>query len=180
MTQTLLAFLAMMIVTLLSINQQQRILRTYEAMLDDEMEVMASGIALQAMEVIEGKAFDSATLGGASVSNPSALTALPFATGNGCSLRGLNTLCDDVDDFHEMTPDTLSFTMRDGATYAFEVTATVQYVTVTGSSVTVSAGPTYEKQITVSLQDVPATPGGRRLLINPVRLSRLKACDTCS
>ncbi len=180
MPQTLLAFLAMMIVTLLAINQQQRVLRIYESMLDDEMEVMAAGVALQALEIIEAQAFDSATLPvGATVTDPSELTALPFATNNGCSLRGLNALCDDVDDFNGMTPDTLSFSMRNGVTYAFEVTATVDYVTTTGASVAISAVPTYDKQITVILQDVPQ-PGGRRLLFNPVRLTRLKSCDACS
>lgn len=176
MPQTLLAFLAMMIVTLLSINQQQRILRTYEAMLDDEMEVMAAGVALQALEVIEATAFDSATLGGATVATPAELTALPFPTGNGCSLRGLNALCDDVDDFHQMTPDTLQFTMRDGTTYAFLVTAEVNYVTTTGAGIAPAVSQTYDKQVTVILQDVPL-PGGRRLLFNPVRLSRLKSWE---
>ncbi len=179
MPQTLLAFLAMMIVTLLAINQQQRVLRIYESMLDDEMEVMAAGVALQALEIIESQAFDSATIGGATVTDPSQLTTLPFATGNGCSLRGLNALCDDVDDFNGMTPDTLTFSMRNGVTYAFEVTATVDYVTTTGASVAIASAPTYDKQITVILQDVPQ-PGGRRMLFNPVRLTRLKSCDECS
>ncbi len=178
MPQTLLAFLAMMIVTLLSMNQQQSLLRAYEAMLDDEMEVMAGSIALQAMEVIQARAFDSATIAGP-VTDPSALTAPPFATDNGCSLRGLNTLCDDVDDFHMMTPDTLSFSLRGGLTYRFSVTAEVRYIDTTGSLDTPSLTPTYDKEVVVVVRDVPL-PNGRHVLRNPVRLPRLKSCEVCS
>ena len=108
MPQTVLAFLAMMIVTLLSLNQQQSMLLAYELMVNDEMEFMASAVALRAMEYVTRRDFDAAVSGAGTVASPAALQDLPFLSGNACKLEGaLVVLCVDLDDFHKMLPDTL-------------------------------------------------------------------------
>jgi len=64
MQQTILALLALMIASLFSYNQDRSLLRLREAMVDTEMEVMASGVAIQVMEYIGRKAFDDKTTNG--------------------------------------------------------------------------------------------------------------------
>ena len=172
MPQTVLAFLAMMIVTMLSLNQQQSMLLAYELMLNDEMEFMASAIAQQALEYVSQREFDAAVAGSGTVNNPSELQDLPFVTGNNCKLIGLPILCTDLDDFHQMAPDTLRFVGRDNSTgFDFAVTAEVFYVDVSlnpDSSVTYE---TYSKVIAVEAEDVTG------IMLKPIRLSRLIVCE---
>ena len=59
MTETLYAFLAMALITLLSLNQQRSTLATYQNLIHSEFELMANGVALQEMEILSGKEFDS-------------------------------------------------------------------------------------------------------------------------
>jgi hypothetical protein len=173
MPQTLLAFLAMLIVTLLSLNQQQALLRAYESILDDEMEVMGAGIGLQAMEHIMAQDFD-ANLFPTSLID---LEAQPFETGKGCTFSSVSP-CTDVDDFHLMQPDTVDFDIR-GAAMQFLVTAEVYYVDVDGDLSTPSASQTVNKEVVVVVQSVPL-PDGRRLLRSPIRLRRIASCEVCA
>lgn len=53
MPQTLLAFLAMMIAALASINQYTAQLQAYEAMYRSEFELMANALVLEEMEIID-------------------------------------------------------------------------------------------------------------------------------
>jgi len=61
MPQSLLAILALMIASLFSVSQQRNIIGNYENMIRSELEIMASGVALQVMEDIAGHPFDAAT-----------------------------------------------------------------------------------------------------------------------
>ncbi len=172
MPQTVLAFLAMMIVTMLSLNQQQSMLLAYELMLNDEMEFMASAVALRSIEYISQRDFDNAVAGGATVANPSELQDLPFVQNNFCRLQGalFSNPCIDIDDFHGMTVDTVAFSAR-ADSFAFAIRAEVQYVDDAinpDSSVTYE---TYAKLISVEAQDVMG------IMLQPIRITRLVVCE---
>ena len=172
MPQTVLAFLAMLIVTMLSLSQQQTMLLAYELMLNDEMEVMAAAISMQAMEYISQREFDAAVAGTNSVANPNELQDWPFTAGNSCSLQGPLLFCTDLDDFHQMTADTLEFVGRDDTSpFRFTVTADVAYVDPALNPDSTVSYETYAKLISVSVRDVTD------IMLQPITLSRLIVCE---
>lgn len=61
MQQTLLSLLALLLVTLLSFNQQQASIQSQQQIVRAEMEQMALGVAMQTMEVIREREFDART-----------------------------------------------------------------------------------------------------------------------
>jgi hypothetical protein len=61
MQQTLLSLLALLLVTLLSFNQQQASIQSQQQIVRAEMEQMALGVAMQTMEVIRAREFDAKT-----------------------------------------------------------------------------------------------------------------------
>ena len=168
MSQTLMAFLAMLIVSLLSFNQQRALLQAYDAMIDDELEVMASGVAMQAMEYIATQAFDD----NAPVSTPTALTMPPFETGQACPLGsatgGGYDVCDDLDDFHQMQWEQVPFAL-DADTLFFAVRAEVYYLDAALQRIST---PSYTKEVVVTVRDWQGFSGARPLMRSPVRLSR--------
>ncbi len=172
MPQTVLAFLAMMIVTLLSLNQQHSMVLAYELMLNDEMEFMASAVAQRALEYISQREFDAAVAGTATVTDSSSLQLPPFSIGNDCSLIGdpALTSCTDLDDFHGMLPDTLKFVSRDGE-FTFIVSAEVFYVDDTVNPDSAIGTQTYSKTIAVQVEDALG------IMLQPIRLTRLVACE---
>lgn len=171
MPQTVLAFLAMMIVTMLSLNQQQSMLLAYELMLNDEMEVMASAIAQQALQYVSQRDFDAAVAGGGTVNSATELQDVPFITGNNCTLVGLQFTCVDIDDFNQMDPDTLTFTGRDNTDFLFAVTAEVFYVDPSLNPDSAVTYETYTKMIAVEAEDVTG------IMLQPIRLTRVIACE---
>jgi hypothetical protein len=170
MPQTIGAFLAMLITSLLAINQQRAVLQSYEKMADDAMEVMSSGVALQCMDFISRKSFDDAVVGGF-VTDPSQLEDLPFGSNVACDMTGNGGACDDIDDFHQMSPDTLAFVARNGNMVEFTVTSEVFYVDQSLNPDSMVTYETYAKMIVVEVQDVEG------VMRSPSRLSRLITCD---
>jgi hypothetical protein len=140
MQQTMLAFLALMIILVHSFMQQQMLLHTYREITDDEMEIMASGVALHVMEMIGGQPFDERTTpvniqtyglpAGVDDFTPRA----DFGSDTACDLDEpfLNTApaCDDLDDAHmdALTWQTVPFRFQDGRRFDFEVNVQVAYV----------------------------------------------------
>lgn len=140
MQQTMLAFLAMMIILVQSFMQQRMLMHTYQQITDDEMEIMASGVALHVMEMVGGQPFDERT-------TPANIQAygLPagvddftlyaqFGSDTACDLdepfRNTAPACDDLDDAH-MDADawqTVPFLFQDGRRFDFEVNVQVFYV----------------------------------------------------
>ena len=183
MQQTLYAMLGMLVVTLVAFNQQRARIETRQAMINDELEVMASGIALQAMEYIGSQPFDeSLKAEGVPASQPSRLalvgnrTGLLKAaqpTGRKCTvLPDLRNdpnydLCDDLSDFNAMKPQTVPFPVGDH-TFLFEVTAAVRYV---DDQKKATAGVSRHKEVVVQVGEAKKE-GGVRLLRAPVRLTR--------
>lgn len=138
MQQTMLAFLALMIILVQSFMQQQMLLHTYREITDDEMEIMASGVALHVMEMVGGQAFDERTTPASiqtyGLPGGTADFTLPasFGSDTACDLDEpfLNTACDDLDDAHmeALAWQTVPFQFHDGRRFDFEVNVQVAYV----------------------------------------------------
>lgn len=172
--QTILAILAMLIVTLMSIGQQRALTRLNQDMLDDEMEVMASGVALQVVEYIAAKKFDQ--------NAPVPLTGAAnqfrapgsFPTNKRCDVTppiqtsgGGYSNCTVVEDFHKMKWEVVPFPTRNG-TVEFEVQAQIRYL---NDQAKPTNSQTYNKEITVTVRE-RIVQGRPALLRNPVVLSR--------
>ena len=166
-----MAILAMMTVTLASVHQQRTLLETRRAMLDDELEVMASGVALQTLEYIGTKSFDEATVSGVVV-DVNDLTA-GFPSDQRCPLEaskegayGYDT-CDDLSDYHDIIWEVVPFAVQSDTIF-FEVTADVGYL---DSSHSRTASRTFNKEVVVTVRQRVAD-GERSLLRQPVNIAR--------
>ena len=167
-----MALLALMTVTLLSVHHQRTTLETNRAMLDDEMEVMASGIALQAMEYIGTKSFDANTVTGVTIEDESEFS-VNFPTERNCTLlptlegTGNYDTCDDLGDFNQMQWEKMPFIVG-GDTLLFEVMADVRYI---DQNRQVSVARSFSKEVVVTVRQSP-NDAQRLLLRQPVRISR--------
>ena len=147
-----MGLLALMIAMLLSMNVQRASLRAKRHVIDTEMETIAAGVALEVLDYAGSKPFDAATAAG-TVENTDELTPLPFFTGR------TYDEADDLDDFHQIQPHTLS--MFD---FDFEITSTVAYVDAADPEA-VATSQTFAKKIVVTV--------GHGLLQRPVQISRV-------
>jgi hypothetical protein len=116
MSQTLLATLALIIVTVYAAQQQRNIVGQQVAMIQNEVSSMATSVAVDRLEEIRSVAFDEHTRNGP-ISHPSQLTPYPFPP---------DTQGDDIDDFHLVKLDTFRLVGMD--TLRFRVETTVTYV----------------------------------------------------
>jgi hypothetical protein len=171
MDQTLLALLALIIASVFSFNQERAVMQGRVAMVDAEMEVMASGVALQVMEYVGSKAFDDQTADGEKVTEAASLTSFGgFGVAGRCDVVApINTeypyqACDDLDDFHAMETEPVPFMLK-SETLSFDVTVEVHYVHADGSA---ASGQTFDKKVVVSVQQ----SGAVSYLAAPVVLSR--------
>lgn len=165
MPQTLLALFALALSSVLVLNQQRMTTQGRQKMLSDEVELAASGLASDIMEMIGARSFDDK-------STPSAIFAkqrvptLPtqFTTAAnlgdprdrgeaGCDLLvPANTpLCNDVDDLHGLGWQPVSVTLAQGRTLPFEARVNVHYVSDPGS-MAVSHVRTRHKRVTLDLR----------------------------
>lgn len=164
MPQTLLALLALTLSSVLVLNQQRMTTQGRQQMLSDEVELAASGLAADVMEMIGARSFDER-------STPDAILALQhvptvpanFSAANvlgshdrgvnGCDLLvPLNTpTCDDVDDVAGLGWQPVSVELAAGRTLPFDVRVSVFYVSDPGS-VTPSLTPTLHKRVTIDLR----------------------------
>ena len=113
MPQTLLALLALMLASFLTLNQQQLTTRSRAQMSSDEVELAAVGLASEVFAMIDGRSFDENSSPAAIGANDGEIPAsgsdfkTPDTFGeddrgdDGCDLRPAETPeCDDVDDLH--------------------------------------------------------------------------------
>ncbi len=174
MPQTLLALLSIVVVTLLSLSQQRALLESNRAMLDDEAEVMAAGIAIQTMEYIGTRAYDEKTRI-YPIDNPNQLTSV-FPEGKKCDLAPPITTgggydeCAAIEDFNKITPAVVPFVVGKD-TLKFKVSVRVTYVDANRKP---TSTPSYAKEVTVTVQDIPRE-GGRNMLRNPIHIPRVFA-----
>jgi hypothetical protein len=172
MPQTLLALLALTLSSVLVLNQQRMTTQGRQQMLSDEVELAASGLASDIMEMIGARSFDER-------STPDAILALQYvpavnrdfssATSIGAADRGrdgCNLLvpnetpeCDDVDDVAGLGWQPVEVELAHRRTLPFDVRVSVHYVTDPGSMV-VSTEPTLHKRVTVDLRSRFLTSDG--------------------
>lgn len=165
-----MAVCALVVATLMALNQTRDARYMRERLLDDQVEVMASGIALQVQERIGETNFDAA-----SGTDPSAFTqSASFGNANRCDVTfpiqttSPYTACTDLDDFNAMQWEEVPFVTREG-TFLFEVSADVTYL---DESLTPTTTRTTRKRVIVRVRD-KAADGQRPLLLLPVQLPRV-------
>ncbi len=176
MTETLLAFVALMLVLFFSISQQRNIVESERELASIELEVMANAVGSATMQKIASQPFDAATRGANAPVNPqnpdlNGLTpSAEFGSANNCLVADE---CEDLDDFHNMGPEVVPFEVGkdDGGNtlaFAFAVTGTVTYVDENGSPTT---SPTWTKEVTLYI-DQQVGAGETKYLLQPVVLKR--------
>ncbi len=166
MPQTLGAFLAIMAVMTFSLNYYQASIRSQQAAINSEMEVMANAIGSEVMNFIASKPFDARTADN-TVTRNNRNTGLLTASSNFGSCVVFEN-CNDIDDFHTIPGLKRSFEIEPGKEIEFDVAVDVQYVDDAGAP---SASPTWVKQVTVFVSN-PETVNGVPLLTHSLRLKR--------
>lgn len=178
MGQTLYAIIAMMIVSLFAMQQQRSALRAQLDMIDNEIAMISSGVAVERLEEIGALAFDQNTRGGETADSPNDLTP-PAEFGAGYDQTG-----DDLDDFHA-TLATLGRPLGEDSLW-FDVVATVDYVQESNHD-QVAPSATKFKRVTVTVrvdEDAPANAGilqmydAEGLAERAVTLSQLYSCKS--
>lgn len=172
MRQTLLVLLALLLVTYVDYGQKRAYVRGQEAMVQEELERAALGVAMEAMEVVYARAYDDATVGVPSDSNVavSEFASEPFAGGNDCVAFGGSDACTAVEHFHDMAPATKKMSFPEGE-IDFRVEIKVHYLDAdmnrTGGT------KTRWKEVVVRVQDVQ--PDGTSLIPEPIRFTEVHA-----
>lgn len=152
MQQTMMGLLALMTAMLLSLNVNRAALTAKAQVIDNEMETIAGGVALEVLDYVGTKPFDAATASN-EVTDPSELTPFPFGTGMGYEDA------DDIDDFNQIQTYTLPEFEFD-----FQIDIAVVYVDEDDAEVTATS-QTFAKKVTVTVNN--------DLLQTPVYLSQV-------
>ena len=134
--------LGLMIAMLLSLNVQRASLSARVQVIDNEMETIASGVALEVLDYVGSKPFDAATAL-SEVENESELTALPFSTGMSYEEA------DDIDDFHQIETHSLSEFEFD---IDIDIDISVAYVDENNPEV-IATSQTFAKKVTVTINN---------------------------
>lgn len=148
----MMGLVALMTAMLISLNVQRASLSAQTKVIENEMETIAGGIALETLDFVGSKPFDAATAGG-TVQEASELTPAPFTTNK------LYTEAGDIDDFHEMQTHTLQ-----EFDFDFSVDMTVEYVDENNPDLP-SATQTFAKKVTVTINNP--------FLRNPVQIAHV-------
>ena len=153
MQQTILAVLALLTVANFTLNQNRSVVRTYSELVDDELEVAASGVAMHVLELISNRSFDSRTSpaqvesGGMAVGTASYTVESAFGSQTNCDLDEpfKDTIpCLDIDDA-DMADDEwqdVPFRMRYGKELPFDVQVQVYYVDAADMDTPLPSGQT--------------------------------------
>ncbi|MEP0546848.1 MAG: hypothetical protein ABJF88_07945 [Rhodothermales bacterium] len=137
MPQTLLGLLALAILTQLTFSQQQVTMKSYQNQLRDEFSVAASGMLMEAMELLAARPFDSATTPGEVLSHGfpdstrfGSLGPSGAEASRACDLFEIDlAMCNDLDDFsREDYWWPAEVELSNGHTLPFEVQVNVDYV----------------------------------------------------
>lgn len=174
MPQTMLAFLAMMVVGTHALNTQRYEMLVQQRDVRREIEEMAGSVALETMEIIRVRAWDQSVVDGTAVGDASDLNLMEmldgqdqFTVGHDCTIFGGTDTCDDIDDFHKMDTALRPFVMGLDTLW-FNVDVTVRYVDF---SLNPSSVVTPNKEVTVSVEDF--WQNGDSYLQSPVQMSRV-------
>ena len=118
MGQTLLAILAIMVATLFAFNQQRIMMQTRMQMIDSEVSLQATSVAVDRLEEIGAMAYDDATKGENVISSSSDLTLKNIFTADAPPI-------DDIDDFDNAS--VTGFRMYGADTLWFAVESEIHY-----------------------------------------------------
>ncbi len=141
MTQTLYAFLSIMIVTMFSLTQRSAILHAQLSAMRSDVDLIGVGVAVEQLDFIATRPFDAND----PVSDPSELTSdSDFGLGSTSFMTST-----DIDDFHGKTLDVNIPTMI--STLTFDVSVQVAYVAKSGGYYVASGTQTYFKEVTVTV-----------------------------
>ena len=170
MSETMLALVALMVVVFFSFSQQRAVVRAEQEIASVELEVLANAIGSEMMQLIATQDFDDATIG--ADLQTVALADLTIASQFGDSLS-CPAVCDDVDDFNNMKPDTTFFEVgRDEFDnpigFNFTVIAEVKYVDDAGVE---SLSPTWTKEVALFV-DQAVIGNEKKYLLQPIQLKR--------
>ncbi|MEM1128870.1 MAG: hypothetical protein AAGI71_19660 [Bacteroidota bacterium] len=173
MSQTLYAILALMMMATYSFNIAQKQIASQQRIITREVEEMAATVALEKIEAIRSRDFDAAVSDGRVDGDAGDLDefSYPFtASGNNCRIFGGGNVCDDIDDFHAQQTLTEPFVFGADTVY-FEVNFDVQYVD--GNPLAPVSYRTFNKQVTVTVQDIWPGTTIPSYLHQPITLSRV-------
>ena len=177
MPQTLLAILGIILLGTTTMSIHAGRLHLQSRAIAREIEEMGTSLGLEVMEVIRTRAYDQAVVDNSTTGAASDLALFTynnhtnhFNTGKGCSVFGTGAYdCDDVDDFHKMQTATLPFVIGLDSVY-FEIDVDVEYV---DNAMSRHNGRTFNKQVTIAIQDVWPGSGRDPYLPVPIRISRV-------
>lgn len=166
MPQTLLSLLALVLASFLSFNQQRLGVRSHQTMVGGELELAATGLASEVIEMIGARSFDERSTpalvhlaSGAVPVSPTAFSApSAFGTASACDLLrpALTPACDDVDDVHSADWRPVAVDLAHGRSLDFEVRTQVYYVAST-ESMDPSPVPTIHKRVVMDVR-TPLAP----------------------
>ena len=157
MKQTLLAFLAMSMFSLLALSQQRVALKYHGMVHGRDIEMAAIDLVMSWFGDIQTRAFDEADISlagtGAPRSNTSGLTP-EFSLG--LEESDDPTQFDDIDDYNGL--DTLRMPYEfNNELYAFDVKIDVRYVNPRDPAGPLT-GPTLAKEVTISVKETDIPP----------------------
>lgn len=170
MSETMLALVALMVVVFFSFSQQRAIVRAEQEIASVELEVLANAVGSEMMQLIATQDFDDATIG--VDLQTVVLSDLTVSSQFGDTLS-CPAVCDDIDDFNDMKPDTIFFEVgRDAVDnpvgFNFTVIAKVRYVDDSGVE---SLSPTWTKEVTLFVDQV-LIGNEKKYLLQPIQLKR--------
>ena len=152
MKQTLLAFLAMSMFSLLAISQQRSALKYHGMVHGRDIEMAAIDMVMSWFGSIQTRAFDEADLSLAGSGTPrTSTTGLTPDFALGLESTDDPTQFDDIDDYNGL--DTLNMPYPfNGEIYAFDMNIDVRYVNPLNPS-NPHVGATLAKEVTISVRE---------------------------
>lgn len=164
MSETMLAFVALFLVVIFSMNQKKAVVRAEQEIAGIELEVLAHAVGSDMMQRIAAKDFDSAMSGSSSQDLQTSDLTLPADFGSGLDCP---SVCDDIDDFNNMQPDTVYFEIDtdefgNAIGFDFVVEAAVQYVDEEGNA---TNERTWTKEVTLQIDQASSSES---FLIQPI------------
>jgi hypothetical protein len=163
MSETMIAFIALFLVVIFSMNQKRTVVRAEQEIAGIELEVLAHAVGSDMMQRIAAKDFDNAMSGSLSQELRTSDLTLPTNFGSG---KNCPSACNDIDDFNNMQPDTVFFEIDtdewgDPIGFDFVVEAAVQYVDEEGNA---TNERTWTKEVTLQIDQASSSS----LLIQPI------------
>lgn len=174
MNETMMAFLAMMLLMFFALNQNESIVELQREAANVEYEIMATGIAAQTMQYIASKPFDARINDGTVTLENLDVNLLTPPNAFPTEANPYDETETAIEFFNEMQPQ-ISYFSLDPASQdttlsgiPFSVQAAVTYVDANGQ---VSSVPTWTKEVTLYIEQV-TMPGKEPYLRTPVIKTR--------